>query len=256
MPKRLVHQKVLSNLGYPFHEEGEMIIIEKALGKDNIDEVVTLSREMREREGTSTIHIIKSPPPEEKVTEEIIERKITTVPISEAPESVREWDNLKVESVRSVSPKRYSRSRQSSRSRRDPSPTERIIEKKTIVREVSPTRTSRSRRHSSVHGTEIIERREIIEDSVGQSNPIPGPLALVVDRHPKSERDIKDEIRELEAERDALRYERQLQRSSRYRERGQEVVVARPPAEEVIEIRKDRKAPDPRILRAMLATLT
>jgi hypothetical protein len=28
-----------------------MIIIEKALGKDNIDEVVTLSREFREREG-------------------------------------------------------------------------------------------------------------------------------------------------------------------------------------------------------------
>ncbi len=28
-----------------------MIIIEKALGKDNIDEVVTLSREYREKEG-------------------------------------------------------------------------------------------------------------------------------------------------------------------------------------------------------------
>ncbi len=28
-----------------------MIIIEKALGKDNIDEVVTLSRECREKEG-------------------------------------------------------------------------------------------------------------------------------------------------------------------------------------------------------------
>lgn len=28
-----------------------MIIIEKALGKDNIDEVVTLSREFREQEG-------------------------------------------------------------------------------------------------------------------------------------------------------------------------------------------------------------
>ena len=28
-----------------------MIIIEKALGKDNIDEVVTLSREYRDREG-------------------------------------------------------------------------------------------------------------------------------------------------------------------------------------------------------------
>ena len=30
--------------------QGDMIIIEKALGKENIDEVVTLSREHRERE--------------------------------------------------------------------------------------------------------------------------------------------------------------------------------------------------------------
>lgn len=184
------------------------------------------------------------------MTEEIIERKITTVPISEAPRSVREWDNLTAESVRSVSPKAKGRShshsrhsRHTSRSRRDSSPKERIIEKKTIIREVSPASTSRSRRRSSSHGAEIIERREIIDDDVGESNSIhAGPLALVVDRHPKSDRDIKDEIRALEAERRALRHERvEIRRPSRYKEEDREIIIARPVQEEVIEVRKDKK---------------
>ena len=164
--------------------------------------------------------MIKSAP-EDKAVEEIIERKITTVPISEAPRSVRDWDNLKVESVRSTSPKGRSHSRQTSRTRRDSSPKERIIEK-TIIREVSPARTSRSHRRSSVHGTEIIERfkrREVIEDDLGESNSIhAGPLALVVNRHPKSERDFEEEILALKEERRALRKERERERerSSRY----------------------------------------
>ena len=196
------------------------------------------------------MHVVKSPPAEEKVTEEIIERKVTTVPISEAPSSVREWDHLKAESVRSTSPKRRSHSRHPSRSRRDESPKEKVIEKRTIIREVSPARSSRShRRHSSVPRTEIIERREIIEENdIGESNSIhTGPLALLVDRHPKSDRDIKDEIRALEAERRALRNERvEIRRpSSRYvvEDDHREIVIARPTqlVEEVVEVRKDKK---------------
>jgi hypothetical protein len=169
------------------------------------------------------------------------------VPISEAPSSVRDWDHLKAESVRSVSPKRRSRSRHPSRSRRDDSPKEKVIEKRTIIREVSPARTSRtSRRHSSIPRTEIIERREIIEENdIGESNSIhAGPLALVVDRHPKTDRDIKEEIRALEAERRALRSERvEIRRPSRYVEEDREIVIAttRPVVEEVIEVRKDKK---------------
>lgn len=192
--------------------------------------------------------MIKSPPPEEKVKEEIIERKVTTVPLSEAPRSVREWDNLTVESARSSSPKSKGRShsrhhsRHRSRSRRSSSPKE-IIEK-TIIREVSPARTSRSRRHSSVHGTEIIEKREIIDGDIGESNAIhTGPLALVLDRHHhKSERDIKEEIHALEVERKALRNERvEIRRPSRYRDEEREIIIAEPAKEEVIEIRKDKK---------------
>lgn len=208
--------------------------------------------------------------------EEIIERKVTTVPISEAPQSVRDWDHLKAESVRSSSPKGRSHSHRPSRSRRSSSPKEEVIKKtiirevspahtsrsrrhsrsrrgsspkeevitKTIIREVSPAHTHRSHRHSSVHGAEIIERREIIEDDIGESNSIhAGPLALVVDRHPKSDRDIKDEIRALEAERKAIRTERlvEIRRPSRYVEEDREIIIARPAQEEVIEIRKDKK---------------
>jgi hypothetical protein len=166
------------------------------------------------------------------------------VPISEAPRSVRDWDSLKSESVRSVSPKGRSHSRRVSRSRRSSSPKEEIVERKTIIREVSPARTSRSRRHSSVRGPEIIERREIIEDDVAESNSIhAGPLALVVDRHPKTDRDIKEEIRALEAERRALRHERvEIRRPSRYIEEDREIIVARPAQEEIVEIRKARPA--------------
>ncbi len=166
------------------------------------------------------------------------------MPISEAPRSVREWDNLKAESVRSVSPRSKGRhSRHVSRSRRGSSPNEEIIEKKTIIREVSPARTSRSRRQSSVHGTEIIERREIIEEDRDESNSFhAGPLALVVDRRPKSDRDIKEEIRALEAERRALRSERvEIRRPSRYKEEDREIIIARPAEEEIIEVRKDKK---------------
>ena len=186
--------------------------------------------------------MIKSSQPE-KVSEEIIERKVSTVPISEAPRSVREWDNFKAESIRSVSPKGRPPSRHASQSRRGSSPKEEVIEKKVIIREVSPARTSRSRRPSSVHATEIIERRESMGNDLGESNSIhAGPLALVVDRHPKTDRDIKEEIRALESERKALRHERvEIRKPSRYREEDREIIVARPAAEEVIEVRKDKK---------------
>jgi hypothetical protein len=146
-------------------------------------------------------------------------------------------------SPRSKGRSRSRHSRRASRSRRSSSPKEEIIERKTIIREVSPARTSRSRRHSSVHGTEIIEKREIIEGDIGESNSIhAGPLALVVDRHPKSDRDIKEEIRALEAERRALRNERvEIRRPSRYREEDREIIITRPAEEEVIEVRKDKK---------------
>ncbi|KAG7004548.1 hypothetical protein G7Y79_00024g054980 [Physcia stellaris] len=46
LPKRLVNKRALFELGYPFEEKGDIVIVHKALAKDKIDEIVGLSREM------------------------------------------------------------------------------------------------------------------------------------------------------------------------------------------------------------------
>lgn len=257
MPRSKVHLRAIVELGYPFEEEGETVILLKALNKQQIDEVIALSQEFREREQvttTTTIHLIEPPPREEIIEKE----RVTHVPMSEAPRSVREWDTLKVER-RSPSPTRTTRTRRSrshhsrARSRRGSSP-EMIVEKREIIREVSPARTIRTRRNSRASSpSTIVEKREIIQiDDRDESNSVhAGPLPLVIqDRRRKTERELKEEIRALEAERRMIRLERAP--------REREVIIERERPEEVIEVRKDKKAspPDPRLIRAMMATLT
>jgi hypothetical protein len=89
------------------------------------------------------------------------------------------------------------------------------------VRTVSPSR----------HGHEVYEER------IEQSAHISGPLTVLVpheDRRmmTRSERDIKEEIRQLESERRMLKYER---------EGDYEVIERREPRREVIRVDKDRK---------------
>lgn len=187
--------------------------------------------------------------------------RFETVPFADAPRSVRDWDGL---SVRSPSPKSH-RSHSRRRSRRGSSPGEVVkeifVEKKEVIREVSPARTHRSHAHSRRRDsfedddTTIIERRITRErDEIEDSNSVHvGPLALVVDRKPqRSERDIKDEIRRLEAERKDLRRERRYEREGggeivkieRVRERSPsprgEVIIERR-GDEVVEVKKNRR---------------
>ncbi len=270
-------------------QDERTILIERALGPENIDQVFTLSKEYRERESKSasfgftgdtvltteagTTRLLEAPPeiihpPPESVREERFEREETqTVPIHEAPRSVREWDHL---STRSPSPKSH-RSRSRRRSRRGSSPgttRETIIEKERIVREVSPARTHRTSTshhhhdhhdHHSDHSDRetVIEKTRIIteDDGFDESNSVHvGPLALVVDRKPnRSDRDIRDEIRRLERERKEIRRERKHERGGiggeivkveRVRERSPsprgEVVVERR-GEEIVEVKRDRR---------------
>lgn len=184
--------------------------------------------------------------------------RIETVPLHDAPRSVRDWDGL---SVRSPSPKSH-RSHSRRRSRRGSSPgevfKETFVEKKEIIRDVSPARTHRShatlRRRGSFEDDETIIERRITRDEIEDSNSVHvGPLALVVDRKPqRSERDIKDEIRRLEAERRDLRRERRYEREGggeivkieRVRERSPsprgEVIIERR-GDEVLEVKKNRR---------------
>ena len=200
---------------------------------------------------------VSAPPPPASIKEVEFE-EIKHVPISEAPRSVRDWDALSAKSV----PKSH-RSHSRRRSRRGSSPgtvREEFFEKKEriVERAPSPARTYRtrgtSRSRSETTGTEIIVEKKIYEeDDYDESNSVHvGPLALVVDRKPdRSDRDIKDEIRRLEAERRALRRERKYERESgelikveRVRERSpsprNEIIVERR-GEEILEVKKDRR---------------
>lgn len=240
-----------------------MIIIEKALSKELIDEVIERSRGFREVEegehrrdhsststdksAVKTIHTIQTPEIRETKVEEVI-----TLPLEEAPRSVREWDAL---SVRSDAKSRRSHrshsthsrhTRKTSRSRRSASRSSSSsrsgieIEKKTTIIDRRPSR-----------GEEVIERRRTIyeEDTIDESNSVHvGPLALVVDRRKsRSDRDIKEEIRRLERERKSLREERRdrdVIKVERIRERSpsrNRAIIIEERGEEVIEVRKDRK---------------
>lgn len=81
----------------------------------------------------------------------------------------------------------------------------------------------------------------MFEERIEESNHIGGPLTVLVpeerrvtriEKEIRSERDIKDEIRALEAERRMLKYER---------EGDFEIIERREPRREVVRIEKDRK---------------
>ena len=239
-----------------------MIIIEKALSKELIDEVIERSRAHREVEegkqgrlyygavtynsAVKTIHTIQTPEIRETRIEEV-----RTVPLEEAPRSVREWDNLSVRSDAKSRRSHRSRSahsrhsRKPSRSRRSASRSSSSsrsgieIEKKTTIIERRPS------------GEEVIERRKTIyeEDGIDESNSVNvGPLALVVDRRKsRSDRDIKEEIRRLERERKLLREDRRdrdVVKIERIRERSpsrNRAIIIEERGDEVIEVRKDRR---------------
>ena len=75
----------------------------------------------------------------------------------------------------------------------------------------------------------------MFEERIEESNHIGGPLTVLVPeerRIVRTERDIKDEIRQLEAERRMLKYER---------ESDFEIIERREPRREVVRVEKDRK---------------
>jgi hypothetical protein len=48
MPKRLAHKKAIVELGYPFEEEDDFIIVQRALQKEHIDEIIEKSKGYRD----------------------------------------------------------------------------------------------------------------------------------------------------------------------------------------------------------------
>ncbi|KAF2141414.1 uncharacterized protein K452DRAFT_288112 [Aplosporella prunicola CBS 121167] len=215
MPRRLVHRNALIQLGYPFEEEENFLIVKRALEKEQIDEVIKISETYKEENNRTTYRY-----DEEK-----------TIDVPPPPETIV------------LAP--------------PPPPSEHFV-----AAPPSAYRSAPSVRSAS-------PRREFVEERLEESNHIGGPFTVVVpDRHQRSDREIKDEIRQLENERRALQLERQARdlriSDVEYREKDYEFVEERPRERNVVRIDKDRKArtrsrskpPNPKLVAAMMSTLT
>ncbi|GME26256.1 hypothetical protein BKCO1_7700020 [Neofusicoccum parvum] len=52
MPKRLVHKSAIIQLGYPFEEEDDFLVVKRALEKPQIDEVIKISETYKTEDGS------------------------------------------------------------------------------------------------------------------------------------------------------------------------------------------------------------
>ncbi|KAG4270639.1 hypothetical protein FPRO04_02620 [Fusarium proliferatum] len=93
IPAKLVSKRALIDLGYPFFEEGTTIIVQKALGQDNIDELLKVSEDYKKveaeiaasREPKAPTAALPAPPPKEKVREPTPEPPPAKTPPPPAP---------------------------------------------------------------------------------------------------------------------------------------------------------------------------
>lgn len=202
MPKRLVKKQAVIELGYPFEEEDDFIVVRRALEKEQIDEIIKISESYKDSERTTYVY----------------EETKTVEPLPPPPPGAY-YQPPPPPSVHYAPP---------------PPPSVHYAPPQS-VRSASPP------------------RHEVYEERIEESNHIGGPLTVLVPERHRDERDIKNEIRRLEAERQLLKYERESDRFSEY-----EIVEKREKERDVVRIEKDRKAktPNPKLIAAMMATLT
>ncbi|KAK5145833.1 hypothetical protein LTR04_001208 [Oleoguttula sp. CCFEE 6159] len=211
MPKRLVHKSAIIQLGYPFEEEEDFLIVRRALQKEQIDEVIKISESYKREENNKTVYRF-----EETVTKQLE---------GPVPQSVHDW----------MPP--------------PPPPPMSNYPPPQSVRAPSPARSHHPSHHPTYTvRSPSPPRREFYEERVEQSNHISGPLAVVLpdrSRNHREERDIKAEIRALEAEKRALKLEREAeekrQQADRIRDSEHEVIERRDKEKDVVRIEKDRK---------------
>ncbi|KAF1980139.1 hypothetical protein BU23DRAFT_522077 [Bimuria novae-zelandiae CBS 107.79] len=204
LPKRLCKVQAVTELGYPYEEEAsgeDFIVVTRALEKEHIDEIISVSEKYKETKTTyvyedqrSVIEQAPPPPPP---------------PMSMAPPPP-------------PPPMSYAPP--------PPPPPPASVHGGTVIYEKSVRSASPPRHH-----------HEHFEERIEESNHIGGPLTVLVpeerrviyrDRETRSEREIKEEIRALEEERRMLKYER---------DGDFEIIERREPRREVIRVEKDRK---------------
>nr|POF00885.1 hypothetical protein CFP56_20833 [Quercus suber] len=236
MPKRLVRREAIMDLGYPFDEEQDFYILRIALEKEQIDEVIKISETYKNggRWWNSlavvlyiwTDHIteksekkiyrfeenseeIAIPPPPVGEREEIIRTEWRNPPtIRGASPSAHSTTTRPASPARTLHTHRSSRSRARSRahSRATSRPASFYEERRTVVEESGPP-PAPAPPLAPEPGGEFYESRTIIEERSPNSS---GAL-ITQERDHRSDRDINAEIRALEAERRALRLEREAE---------------------------------------------
>jgi hypothetical protein len=151
---------------------------------------------------------------------------------------VREREVVEKVVMDSLSPRRSEHlviERSPSRHRSGSRVREEIIEKREVSRTRPRSASVRYRRQSSP--VRFVERRDVIED-FNSSDVHVGPLVLVEPRR-RGDREIREEILDLEGDREVVRLERRPVGSM---EIIKDKIIDRGDGrEEVIEVRKDRK---------------
>ncbi|KAK6083935.1 hypothetical protein SCUP515_01631 [Seiridium cupressi] len=277
IPARLVSKRALIDLGYPYEEEGNTIIVQKALGQENIDDLLKLSEDYKKSElevvaarseagnivEERRTEIITMPPPPPPAPAPV---QHTPAPVYHTPAPVYQTPAPPPVVVPATPAPAPAPVYVAAPGPPPPPPVE-MYQETRYVRDVSPVRSHRSYSTSTTSRTPVVYEaypREYSEEVAV------GPLALVGDR--RRDKDIKAEIARLEAERDLIKREkhrhhhhshspgRELVRAERLS--SGELVLYEETVEKIeeprrgVRIEKDKKGPPPGIMRAMLATLT
>jgi hypothetical protein len=290
MPKRLVRREAIMDLGYPFDEEEAFFVLRIALEKEQIDEVMKISESYKNggRYISLTCAFRANDVSDRKQTFEYKE-EITApaVPENEREEIIRtEWINPPTVvgtrsehrgrrdsspsgtsvTTRHLSPARTARSRHTSRHtshsrHHSQPPPEFFEERKTVIEERSPSYAPGPPPPPPMAPPPPAfyeERKTVIEERGSPSSHYRSPSShggalIVQEKEYRSDRDIQQEISRLEAERRALRLEREAEdrrnMAVRIRERSDEeyqLVEYREPNRELLEIVESRERSPPR----------
>lgn len=225
IPARLVSKRALIDLGYPFIEEGHTVVVLKALGQDNIDDLLKLSEDYKKSRPSSTLSYTSLPlthiPGELEVFaarseagDIIEERKETIIEALPPPPPPMQALPPPPPSMVQPPPPIFMQPPPP-----PPPPAAEVVEKRTIIRDVSPARSYTTSASGTTHtsATPYVEvrRREEISEEV----PV-GPLALVHSSRSRSRsrshREIRSEIKDLERQLHASRRgERELVKAER-----------------------------------------
>ncbi|CEJ53865.1 hypothetical protein PMG11_00204 [Penicillium brasilianum] len=241
IPRKWVHVHAILDLGYPFKEEDDVIVIQKALSKDQIDEVISLSKEFRrpaEHVETDYLRIPRSPVrsiPRERVTTEhlVVDARAPrhdTYLIEASPRRRADYEEIEYDEYDEY----IQRPRHGVISR------PRSVSVHTHGRHSSPLR--------------LVEPRGYAEERIETRPRNSGQMVLVRPR--SSHHEVDDYVHELEEEARLLRLERQGGYEVT-RDRETDVIDSKGNETEIHEVRRtERKEPSSGVMRAMLATLT